>query len=76
MRTLRSMNAGFDAAESNVELPAKCSLKFSALGGQLKRHGAASKLFGCETEFDPTNKAPVWFAGIGQILVPYDVRSY
>lgn len=70
-----STNAGFDAAEAVVHLPAKCSLKFSVLGGLFKRFNAASALFGCETEFKATNGAPVWIAGIGQILVPYDVSS-
>jgi len=70
-----SPDAGFDAAEADVHLPEKCSLKFSASGGKLKGESASSKLLGCETEFTFVNGSPVWIAGISQILVPYTVKS-
>lgn len=70
-----SPDAGFDATEAIVQLPKKCSLKFSAAGGKLKGDNASSTLFGCETEFKFANAAPIWVAGISQILVPYTVTS-
>ena len=70
-----SPDAGFDASEAVVQLPKKCSLKFSASGGKLKGDNASSTLFGCDTEFRFANGAPVWIAGIGHILVPYTVTS-
>jgi hypothetical protein len=67
--------AGFDATKAIVNLPKRCTLKFSTAGGKLNGDHASSTLFGCETEFKFANGAPVWFAGIGHILVPYTVTS-
>ncbi len=71
-----SPDAGFDAADADVELPKKCSLKFSASGGKIKSDDAACTVFGCGTEFQFANGTPTWFGVIGQILVPYKVTSH
>jgi hypothetical protein len=71
-----SPEAGFDATDAAVQLPKKCSLKFNASGGKIKSDDAACTTFGCESEFRFANGTPIWFAAIGQILVPYNVTSH
>ncbi len=70
-----SSTAGFDANKAKVKLPEYLTLKFSTGVGQLTAGDASCKVFGCGAEFTFNNSAPVWLGPLGQILVPYSVKT-
>ena len=70
-----SSTAGFDANKAKVKLPEYLTLKFSTGVGQLTAGDASCKVFGCGAEFTFNNSGPVWLGPLGQILVPYSVKT-
>lgn len=70
-----SSSAGFDASKAKVKLPGTLILKFSSGVGQLTAGDASCTVFGCGAEFTLNNSAPVWAAPLGQILIPYAVKT-
>jgi hypothetical protein len=70
-----SSSAGFDANKAKVKLPETLTLKFSTGAGQLVAGDASCKVFGCGAEFTFSASSPVWLGPLGQILIPYSVKT-
>ncbi len=70
-----SSSAGFDANKAKVKLPETLTLKFSTGTGQLTAGDASCKVFGCGAEFTFSPSSPVWLGPLGQILIPYSVKT-
>lgn len=70
-----SKTAGFDASKAKVKLPEFLALKFNAGIGQLSAADASCKVFGCGAEFTFSPSSPVWLGPLGQILIPYSVKT-
>ncbi len=70
-----SSSAGFDANKAKVKLPETLTLKFSTGTGQLAAGDASCKVFGCGADFTFSPSSPVWLGPLGQILIPYSVKT-
>ena len=73
--TATSPDAGFDAANLEIKLPATCSLTLSNGAGKLTAANASCTVFGSEANFEFSGSNAVWIPPISQILVPYKVTG-
>jgi hypothetical protein len=73
--TPSAVEAGIDARDAIINLPRTLELNFTSLSGSVAPGDASCTVFGCEVDFRFRNAAPVWISAIGQILIPYSVRS-
>ncbi len=73
--TPSAVEAGVDARDAVISLPRTLDLNFTSLSGSVAPGDASCTVFGCEVDFRFKNAAPVWVSAIGQVLIPYSVRS-
>src|ERR1039457_4433639 len=73
--TTPSSDAGFDATAAVIQLPKTFSLRFNALTSMVTASEASCTAFGCDAEFQFENQPPAWMALLGQILIPYAVKT-
>jgi hypothetical protein len=73
--TSPSPDAGFDATEAVIQLPKTFSLQFNASNSTVTASEASCTVFGCETHFHFENLAPIWISFLGQVFIPYSVKS-
>ena len=73
--TPTAVDAGLDAKDAVIHMPETLDLKFPSSGSGVTPGNASCTVFGSEVEFQFKNAAPVWVAAIGQILVPFSIRS-
>jgi hypothetical protein len=73
--TSPSSDAGFDATDAVIQLPGTFTLSFNASNSTVAPSDAACTVFGCETQFHFENLTPIWISFLGQVLIPYSVKS-
>jgi hypothetical protein len=73
--TAPSADAGFDATDAVVNMPATLALNFNEFGGTLQAGDASCTIFGCKTDFHFANQPAVWLPQFSQILIPYAAKT-
>lgn len=73
--TAPSADAGFDATDAVVNMPATLALNLNEFGGTLQAGDASCIIFGCKTDFHFANQPAAWLPQFSQILIPYATKT-
>ncbi len=73
--TATANEAGLDAKEAVINLPETLDLQFTSHSSSVRAGNASCTVFGADADFQFNNAPPAWISAIGQILIPYSVRT-